>query len=93
MKALAQCHKRDNQFRGIAQRGIEQRTNAGTDMGCQMLGAVASPNRPANGITASPADTKTSSGSARRTSRAIVTGTKMSRKSSHDAKKYRTRKP
>ena len=38
MKALAQSHKCNNQFRGIPKRGIEQRADAGTNMGRQMLG-------------------------------------------------------
>ena len=48
MKALAQSYKCDNQFRGIAKRGVEQRTNAGTDMGCQMLGGSSQQTRQRN---------------------------------------------
>ncbi len=37
VKPRAQSHKRNNQFRGTAQRSIEQCADAGTDMGRQML--------------------------------------------------------
>jgi len=38
MKTRTQSDKRDNQFRGITQRRIEQCADAGANMGRQMLG-------------------------------------------------------